>query len=223
MELKITDNYFEYGNMKYFRENAQNVQIGTFGEKKDPPGARAYIDPQGKVKAEHLASRVERKSSVGFDWSKTTRAAVEVNGIPVKVFGIDSEVAVAAGYEKVKSGKYKLISFGIDELPLKTVLNRDADGARKFLADEGNDGRIVSEVWVVAEVELAESFDTAGSITFAANGDGLKVIASGGKHGTHTVHMTPGATFAYKLHKVKDWSNHKSEIDSLEADWKGNG
>jgi hypothetical protein len=220
MDLKITDNYFEYGNMKYFRRNAQNLRIGTFGEKKDSVTAAGYVDAQGNVKPEHLASRVQRKSSVGFDWSKTSKAAAEANG-PLKVFGIDSDVAVSLSYEKVKSGKYRLISFGMDENPLKNMLNRDANVARNYLADEGNDGRIVSEVWLVADVELTESFDTAGSVTFAANGDGLKVTASGGRNGTQTIHMTPNATFAYKLHKVKNWTDHKTVIDNMEADWGG--
>ena len=33
--------------------------------------------------------------------------------------------------------------------------------------------------------------------------------------------MTEGATFAYKLHKVKEWTDHKTVIRNLEADWNG--
>lgn len=222
MATKITDNYFKFGTLKYFRGNAHLVEIGTYGEKKDPIGAKAYLDPQNKVKREHLVNRVSKGQPVGVNWSQTTEADLEVNG-PIKVFGLNVNVAATYDYKMVSSANLKLYNLSIAEGPLKTMLNEDADGARKYLAKEGNDGRIVSEVWVVMEAELAEHFDTSGSIAVSAKAVDLNVTAKGGKHGTQTITLSAGTTFAYKLHKVKDWNKDKTKIKDMEADYKGMG
>ena len=51
----------------------------------------------------------------------------------------------------------------------------------------------------------------------------LSVTAKGGKHGTQTITLSAGTTFAYKLHKVKDWNQGKTKIENMEADYKGMG
>lgn len=220
MSVKITEHKFEYGAQGYFRGNAHLVELGTFGEKKDPVGAKAYVDPEDKIDRDHLVNRVNKGKPVAVDWTQTSKAAVEVNG-PVSVFGLNAEAAVSFTYEKIKSANLKLFNLSIDEGPLKTLLNTDADAARNFLADEGNDGRVVSEVWVVMEAQLSEQFDTSGSVKVAAKGADLNVTASGGKYGSQTITLSKGAIFAYKLHKVKDWNKGKTQIEDMEADYKG--
>lgn len=220
MAIRITDNYFEFGVHKYFRGNAHLVEIATFGEKKDPVGAKAYLDPQNKVKREYLINRVSKGKPVDIDWGQTTKAELEVNG-SIKVFGLDVNTATDFRYEKAKSARLKLFNLSISEGKLQTMLNKDADGARNFLADEGNDGRIVSEVWIVMEAELAEHFDTSGSLAVSAKDIDLNVTAKGGKHGTQTIKLSTGTTFAYKLHKVKNWNKGKKQIENMEADYKG--
>lgn len=222
MSTKIKDHYFEYGSLKYFRGNAHLVELCTFGEKKDPVGTEAYLDPQGKVSRDHLVGRVNKGLTVSINWSETTQAEVEVND-KLKVFGIGVSVAATYNYSKVKSANVRLYNLFINEGPLKKMLNTDANAARNFLADEGNDGRIVSEIWVVMEATLAEHFDTSGSIAVAANGSNLNVTAKGGKSGTQTISLSAGTVFAYKNHKVKDWNSGKTEINNLEADYYGNG
>lgn len=54
MSIKINKHFFQYGALKYFRTNAHLIELGTYGEKKDPIGAKAYLDPDGKIKASHL-------------------------------------------------------------------------------------------------------------------------------------------------------------------------
>ena len=73
MATKITDNYFEFGVNQYFRGNAHLVEIGTYGEKKDPVGAKAYLDPQSKVQREHLVNRISKGKPVDVNWGLTRR------------------------------------------------------------------------------------------------------------------------------------------------------
>lgn len=220
MATKITDHYFEYGSQKYFRGNAHLLEICSYGQKKDPIGSESYIDPQNKVKREHLVGRVTKGMTVGIDWNQTTQAQVEVNGT-VKVFGIGINLATSYAYSKVKSANVKLYNLFINEGPLKTMLNTDADGARNFMADEGDDARIVSEVWVVMEATLATHFDTSTSISAAVSGVNLNLTAKGGTSGTQTITLSAGSVFAYKSHKVKDWNSGKTSIEDMEADYYG--
>ena len=224
MATKITENYFEFGNQKYFRGNAHLVQIGTYGEKKDPIGARAYLDPQSKVQTEHLESHVQTGTVATVDWGQTTKAAVEVNGL-LKFFGLNGKIDTNGTYEKVKNAHLKLANFFILEGPLTSMLNTNADGARHYLADEGNDGRIVSEVWVVLEAELAEHFGAYASSSLSAEAKGaeLEITVTGGKYGSQTITLSQGMAFAYKLYKVKNWINNRTDIEDMEADYKGMG
>lgn len=225
MAIKITDNVFEFGNQKYFRGNAHLIQMGTYGEKKDPIGARSYVDPQSKVQSEILAGRVKPGTIATIEWGETTQASFSING-PIKYFGLNGKVGVDGTYEKAKTAHLKLANFYINEGPLTDMLNKDADGARKFLADEGDDARIVGEVWVAMEAELAEHFATYGSVSASAKaaGSDVQVTVSGGKNGSQSVSLSPGTTFAYKLYKVKKWTSHdKTRIENLEADYKGIG
>ncbi len=168
MGTKITEDYFEFGVNKYFRGNAHLVEIGTYGEKKDPIGPKAYLDPQNIVKREHLEGRVSKGTTAEINWNQTTEAAVEVNG-RMQVFGLGVSTASGFTYERAKSANLRLFNLFIVEGKLQTMLNKDANGARNYLADEGSDGRIVSEVWVVMEAELSEHFETSASITASAN------------------------------------------------------
>lgn len=222
MDTSITQYRFETGGMSYFRGNAHLVELGTYGQKKDPIGAKAYVDPQSKVTADKLASRVKVGKPVKIDWSKVSKVDLEAEGV-LKFFGLGKKGAASFTHEQARTAKLELLNFSISEGPLQQLLNTDADGARGFLADEGDDGRIVSEAWVVVSVELGQHFAThaAASAGVKAFGSSLDVSVSGGQQGTQTITLSAGTTFAYKLHKVKDWNKGKTQIENMEADYKG--
>jgi hypothetical protein len=221
-ETKVTKDYFEFGTIKYFRGKGENVEICSYGEKKHPMGGAPYLAVQAKVNRAYLKDRVDYITSVKVDWRKQSEAAVEVNG-RLKYFDLNGKVAVSGSYQNVKSAKLELVKFAINEGPLKGMLNRDADGARRYLAEEGADGRIVSEVWVLMKGELAEHFATSGGIdaSVSSTGADLELTATGGTHGSQTVVISADTTFAYLLHKVKKWSNGKTQIEDMEDDSSG--
>jgi hypothetical protein len=223
METKITENYFEFENLKYFRGNAHLVQPGTFGRKKDPIGPKAYIDPYGHVRPEYLIDRVNSGPTIAVDWNQTTKAALEINGL-LKYFGLNGKIETNVSYEKAKTANLRLANFFINEGPLKTMLNTDADAARCYLADEGHDGRIVAEGWVWMEGELAEHFSTYASTSLTVSkgeGESVKLSVTGGKYGSQSISISPGTVFAFKLYKVKDWNKGKTQIDALTTDYHG--
>lgn len=224
MATKITKHYFEFGVHKYFRGSAHLVNLGSYGQKKDPIGAKAYLDIENQVKRSKLASRVNLNTVTSINWASASAGDVEVNGT-LKVFGLGAGGTSSYSYSKAKSANLKLVNFSISEGPLKTMLNTDAHVARGKLADEGKDGRIVSEVWVLMEGDLAETFEKASSnsISIKAVGKSLDVTVSTGKSGSESVTLSKGTVFAYKMHKVKKWNKGKTKIEDMEADYKGMG
>lgn len=221
-EIKITKHYFQFGTIKYFRGKAENVELCSYGEKKDPFGPEAYLAVEAKVKREHLKDRLRFLEPVDVNWSQQSKADVEVNG-RLQYFGLNGKVMMSGSYEHAKSANLKLMKFFINAGPLKTMLNKDANGARNYLAEEGRDGRIVSEIWVVMEGGLAESFATSGAINTSVNavGGDLELTVEGGTYGSQTVKFPEGMTFAYLMHKVKKWNKGKTQIEDMEDDEKG--
>lgn len=219
--IKITENKFEYNNLGYFRGNAHLVELATYGEKKDPIGAKAYIDPYGKVKREYLnAQRVVKGLPIAVDWSQTSKADFGAD-VTFNAFGLNWNVFANYGYDKIKEAKLKLYSLSMPIGPMITMLNTDASVARNYLADEGADGRIVSEVWVLMEGALADHFSSSTSLTVGQRALDLAVTASGGTQGTQTIVLSAGTTFAYGMHKVSDWNSGKTRVEAMEDDKKG--
>lgn len=220
MLTKITEDYFEYDNQKYFRGNAHMLQIGSYGEKKDPAGAKSYIDAEAKVNAQFLAERVIQGSPISVNWSQTNKTTFGINGL-LKYFGKSGKLETNGSYEKAKSANLKLMSLYMEERPLRLMLNQDAGAAKAWMAKEGNGARIVSEVWVVLEATLAEKINNAigGSVSLSGDDFGVKMQFSHGKTGSTSITLSPGTTFAYKTHKVKNWKDSKTTIENMEADY----
>lgn len=220
---KIKDHYFEYENMKYFRDNASALKLGTYGEKKDPVGTKSYVDPHANVQAEYLTSEVVTGPIIAtIAWSETNKNDFEING-NVKYFGIKGELHLDGSYEKARDANLVLARFLIIGNQLEKLLNTKASGAKKYLAEEGNDTRIVTNVWIAMEGTLGETVSNATSVTIGAAKSGTDVEISFGnsKTGTTRITLSPGTTFAYALHKVKNWTDHKSTVEKVEVDYYG--
>ncbi len=222
-DTEITKHFFKANGIKYFRGKAFDIELGCLGQKKDPAGANAYLAVEDRIRRSQLRGKVHRTTEVKVDWAKQRAAEVEANG-KLNVFGINVKGTTAMSYEQARGGKVVLVNFAIDERPLKTLLN-DTPAALKYLASEGQDARIVSSVWVATTYELYEYIKQSGAKSVSADaGDAaLEFTVTGSSHGAQTLTFSPKTTFAYGMHKVKDWNKGKSQIDDLEDDNKGMG
>lgn len=222
MGTKITDNYFEYEGAKFFRRNAYGLDLGSYGEKKDSAFAPGFLEEHGTIKAEYLAKRAEVNAPVGINWSSVSQNDIGA-GVNLKFFGIGVDVAQSISLSDAQSGDIQLVPISIPEGKVIGMLN-EADGARNFLAEEGNDGRVLTKIWVLMEGRLASEFARGANneVTVKALGQSVSISVSGGKSGSQTIQLSPGATFAYALHKVKKWTdNKKTKVEAVEADYKG--
>lgn len=217
-DVKVTSAAFKYDAIRYFRGKAENVNLGSYGQKKTPIGKTNYLavqDDIGKVQIAKVKVKISGPYSV--DWSKFSNTDINA-GIKY----LDAAGATGSfNRNAAKSANLKLVKFSIDEGQLKKLLNKHAGAARKYLKKEGGDGRVVSEVWVAMEATLASQVTNGGSVTGTAGADGLKVTvgASGSSTSQSSVTIPPNTTFAYLLHKVKKWK--KDNVDNLEDDQHG--
>jgi hypothetical protein len=219
-ETEVKKDEFKYGGIRYFRGKAENVRLGSYGEKKTPVGQANYLAVEKNIKNEHFeGSIVKTAGPVSIDWDKVSEAELEAGG-SVKYIKAGGKATLTR--KAAKSAKLKLVKFFVNAGALKGVLNKEADGARNYLAKEGRDGRVAGEVWVVMEAELAEKVTTGGSLNAKASDGGLAVSVGGSGSSTTTTTITIAAdtTFAYLLFKPK-FDKDKKKIEDLEDDQSG--
>jgi len=224
-ETKITSNYFLCNGLKYFRDNAPLVELGSYGQKKGGSlTGNAYLAVEATVSRANLEDNVKHVTNVSIDWSRATKADVETHGA-LKYFGLNFKAANSISFEQAKSAKLQLCEFAILEGNLKKMLNNGATAARSFMAGEGKDARIASVAFIVVSGELAQHFKVSTKFHAAASkgSNALEIVASGGTSGSQTIELARGCTFAYGLHKVKDWNRGKTEILDMEDELFGTG
>lgn len=225
-EIKITKNTFRYGQEGYFRGSAERVRLGDYGRKKDPIGARASLEIFDQVARENLTGRVRYVTTAEVDWNRQSKVDVDV-AANLHYLTADAGATASFSYEKAKSAHLRLMQFTVVERDVLALLNQD-DGARKQLAGEGPDGRLVTTVWIVVKGELAESFATAASSggSVSAKLTGAAEIEVTARHaassgGATSVQLKKGVCFAYLMHKVTDWNRDRTRAEQVRVDSKG--
>jgi hypothetical protein len=222
-ETRVAKHTFVYNGERYFRDKSEDIMMGTVGEKTDPVGSKAGLTVVDHVDRADLKGRVRYVTTADIDWSRQAKADVEVEGT-LKYFAATGSAGTAFSYERAKSARLKLAKFVIDEGPLQTLLNTDADKARRILADERRGGRIVSTIWVVVEGRIAESFAAAGTQTGAIEVSALgaaKLRLAVKAKGGSSIDLEPGTTFAYLMHRVTRWNKDRTRVEELDLDSKG--
>jgi hypothetical protein len=213
-QVVIKDSHLKFNGFSYFRGNAENIQIGTHGDKKTPINSMNYLAADGVIPRDRL-TRVEKAVVLTIDTSKTSKTDLFGNISDVAgVFGVSADVA----WEKVKSQKLKLVKFTIDNESIKAAAIRSPK-ALSSLKQRGKGARIANQVLVVLSDEEAETFENSSSIEVSATDGKIKLTAgvSHGSSGSTSVTISRGSTFAYGLVKL-DWNKGKNKIESVEDD-----
>jgi hypothetical protein len=206
------------GGQRFFRGKATDVALGSYGEKKTPITAPNYLAIEKTIPGATLAKvPVKITGPIAVDWSKVSKTEIEGGVNYLQKGGGKASLTV----DSAKSAKLVLVKFSIAEGDLKDLLNNHANDARQAMKDEGKDARIVSEVYVAMEAELASTVTTggSGSANGTVNGLEIEVKASGSNTTTTKVVLPPDTTFAYLLHRVKKWDGKR--VKDMEDDQSG--
>ena len=217
-EVDLSTTAFKYGKMKYWRGKAENVRIGSYGEKKTNG---KYLAVDAHMKTKHYESRLDVAGPFTINFKEFKK-----NSLGRSVRYLTAKGSGSLSWKKAKKGNLKLMKFFLTEKNLRKALNGKANGAFKGLVKEGNDGRIVSEIWVVVEASFSEEIRKAGGFTASYNDGTLELRGRAKSSSTHknTIKLAPGTTFAYLMHKVKKWNKKKGNkvgVADMEDDQPG--
>lgn len=211
----VKDSHLTYGGVSYFRGGAEEVELGSIGEKRSPLTKMNYLEVKDRLPAKNIGTAKSTKVKIDFSQSSksafSTVVSAIIKGVPVKLSG-------DAIFTKLQSGELDLIKLSVMTGSMKTAANKSTDKL-KSLAGWGTNARIVHQVFVVVEASIATQFDGDITVDLSAGVKGLEATAgiSSSTKRTTTVSIAAGTTFAYLLAKI-DWGKGKDQIDDLNDD-----
>lgn len=224
-ELHIKDSHIRVNGIDYFRGGAENVVLGSYGEKKMPPLKINYLEVQGLLPLDTL--KVREATTLDIDVANQTTISRNlnsevsgmINGVPVT-----ASVDQAARIERWKKGELTLQKLVLDNASICKTLNENQKLARA-LKDLGRDVRIVQQVFVVVDAQLARGLTMAGSSAIKVELDikdkNIKIKANrklqGGSTETTSLVISKGTVFAYGLVKI-DWASRSTRVKKVTDD-----
>jgi hypothetical protein len=200
----VKDSHLTYNGKKYFRGGSEDIELGSYGEKKSPITQTNYLEVQGRIPAEKL--KVREAVEISIDTSQTSQKEITTNINAAAVF----KGSAGTAYQDFKSGKLKLIKLIIENGDIMSAANQSPK-AIDNLSTYGNDARIAHQVFVVVDDETARSFSKGSSFEVSVNVGVVKVSvgANGGSSGSTSVSVSRGSIFAYGMVKL-DWDAHSA-------------
>jgi hypothetical protein len=198
----VHENHLTFGGVAYFRGHAEEVEIGSIGEKRTPLTKQNYLEVKDHIPVPKIG--VAKATAVEIDFTKTTKTAFNtvvsaiIKGVPVKLNG-------DATFDKLRSGELKLVKFSVETSDMVKAAN-DAPRALDELIGWGNDARIAHEVFVVMDASLSNVFDNDIRVDLSAGVKGMKAKVGVGTSGAGSteVELSQGTCFAYLLARI-DW------------------
>jgi hypothetical protein len=222
----VREGNLQFGGVRYFRGQAEEVELGSIGEKRTPIGAMNRLEvkdqiPMGTVKS-------AKAVVVDIDFTKTTKAAFKRSG-KVAAGKQSASVSASGMFEGLRSGSLKLVKFSVMNNDMRRAANSSPAILRQ-LVHWGNRARIAHQIFVVMKAELARSFGASAQVDskVSVTAEGITVEGSGrtsaSVSGRTKVVLSPGTTFAYLLLKI-DWNakakRKKTHIVDLDEDQAG--
>jgi hypothetical protein len=211
----VKDNHLNFNGINYFRGNAEEVQLGSYGEKRTPLTKMNYLEVKGRIPSANMAKATS--TVVEIDATKMSKTDFKadikaiIKGVPVNLKG-------DAAFKKLVNNELKLVKFSVLNNAMKVAVNK-SPGALKNLEHYGKDARIAHQIFVVMEAKLATKYDNDVSVNLSAGAGPMKVSLGGGHSsiGETTVQISAGTTFAYLLVSI-DWNDKKTKVADLDDD-----
>jgi hypothetical protein len=220
----VKENHLTYGGVAYFRGHAEEVEIGSIGEKRQPLTKQNYLEVKDRIPVDKINGvkstvvEIDATKLSKTDFMTKVAAIVPIGGVPVPI-KFEGDVAFA----KLKSRELKLVKFSVMNNDMMKAANNSPQKLQ-YLIDWENDARIAHQVFIVMDAKLSTKFDNNVNVTLSMGVDKLvKATVGGGgsASGDTTVQMSPGSGFAYLLAKI-DWDakqkKNKTKIIDLDDD-----
>ena len=193
----VRDNHLLYNGICYFRANSEEVELGSYGEKRTPVFGANYLEIYKNLPFEKL--QVEEAVIVGIDFSHTTEHDFSTKA-NLEIVGVSGKLSGSQTYSKLRSGELKLVKLSVKRGDMVDAINAAPD-VRSKLDSLGNDARVAHQIFVVVEAKLAEEMaSSTGFGVSATKGDITLELNGNAKSSGHSkVTLSEGSTFAYLL------------------------
>jgi hypothetical protein len=202
----IRDSHLNFNGIKYFRGNADEIELGSYGKKREPVFGMNYLEvtknfPPAKLK-------IKDAVIVDIDASSLHEADLSV-GANFKILGASGAVKASGLLSKFKSAEVKLVKISVNGGDVVDAVNASPN-ILQAIDDLGDNARFAHQIFIVAEAKLAQTLTSSGSLSASAEKGDVKIEIAGGGKGSSTtsVVLGEGTTFAYLLLKFK-WDNLK--------------
>lgn len=211
----VKENHLTFGGVAYFRAHAEEVEIGSIGEKRKPLFKQNYLEVKDRLIIPD--GNVVKATEAEIDFTHTYKKAFKlksaaiVKGAPVKLSG-------DAVFDKLRTGELKLVKFSVSNNDLKEIANKSSNELES-LKHWGKGARLAHQVFIVVEADLANTFTRNINVGLSAGVTGLEAnLDSGfGASGATTVSISKGTCFAYLMLKP-EWADNKI-IDLDDDQW----
>lgn len=213
----IKENHLTFGGVAYYRAHAEEVEIGSIGEKRSPLFKQNYLEVKDRVLVPE--KNIIKATVAGIDFTKSSRSAFRLQAKAI-IDGVPAQLDGDAVFNKLRAGELKLVKFSITNNEMKKSINNSPE-ALQSLRLWGNRSRVALQVFIVIEAKLAEAFDRDINIGLSAGISGLKAEVGAGfaASGKTSVTLSKDTCFAYLLAKVRwDGKNKKDRKQIIDLD-----
>ena len=215
----VKENHLTFGGVSYFRGHAEEVEIGSIGEKRTPLTKQNYIEVKDRIPVPKID--VVKATVVDIDSNNTSKSAFGIR-VSAIVKGVPIEFSGDTMFEKLKSHQFRLVKFSVSNNNMKKAANNSPQKLQDLI-EWGKDARIVHQVFIVMQASWANQFNNNVNVELSVGAKGLeaKVGGRGSASGTTAVQISKGTCFAYLLAKI-DWDakqkKNKTKIVDLDDD-----
>jgi len=214
--IKLTETKFVYNRIPYWRRKAESMLPGTWGRKKTPLGASAYVQDEGRIPAENL--KIRKVTEVDIDFDQVSQSDIGLS-LVVPGFGKLKPDEVV---EKGRKGQVSLL-----KLEVENLANAINDSPRVLAAlQELSDGRVIGEVWIVVSAEIARTVTTSHSLGLSGVVQGVAITGEAKNDASSKVlcEVSEGSCFAYLPFEPKweeNMKRNRTKVIRCEDDLKG--
>ena len=211
----VKENHLTFGGVAYYRAHAEEVEIGSIGEKRKPLFKQNYLEVKDHILIPE--GNIIKATETEIDFTNSTQRAFGLNAAAI-IDGVPVRLAGDTAFNKLRSGELKLVKFSISNNDLKDIANtsqEDLDSLRYW----NKRARLAHQVFIVVEATLASEFTRNVNVGLGVGINGLeaRMDTAIGASGSTLVSISKGTCFAYLLVKIR-WDGSKQKIMDLDDD-----
>lgn len=203
IQIKFAKSHLQVQNVRFFTTGASSVELGSWGEKKEPLTQPNYLMVMDRVPAAKL--KIRKALDLAIDSATLSEANL---GAGLLVPGMGRLKAGVAA-EKLRREEVRLVKLEVLPADMQDAVNSSPKVIEGFRS-LGNGGRLVHQIIVAVDAKTADSFAVAGSLTAEVDAGSFQIKLGGGAGTSGITTVTfENATVAYLLLKPEWNANQK--------------